>query len=160
MSGYFNALTEDEKVELLDALPLITILIAGADGSMTDKELDWGKKVAYIRSYKLKGELQGYYQAADEVFEDRLKYFLAVLPDEHHDRVDAISEKLEAFNPLLAKLDPYIGYKMYNGLVSYAKHIAKADGGVLGFFTIHPEEGKLIKLSMLDPIIYEGDEEE
>jgi tellurite resistance protein len=52
MSEYFKPLSENEKSELSDALALITVLIAGADGNFEKEELEWAEKVTHIRSYK------------------------------------------------------------------------------------------------------------
>ena len=54
MLEHFSNLNEDETKQLLDALPLITVLIAGADGNFEKDEMDWAEKVTHIRSYKLK----------------------------------------------------------------------------------------------------------
>ena len=38
MPREFSKLTESEKHHMIDAIPLITILVAGADGNMDDNE--------------------------------------------------------------------------------------------------------------------------
>ncbi|MBK8628203.1 MAG: hypothetical protein IPN86_22390 [Saprospiraceae bacterium] len=160
MLEHFSNLNEDETKQLLDALPLITVLIAGADGNFEKDEMDWAEKVTHIRSYKLKGEFKTFYEEVDNNFLEKVQYFMDAMPEGVTERTEMIDQRLKALNPILAKLDPAIGSKLYAGFVSFAEHIAKASGGVMGFFSINHAESKLIGLPMLDPIIYEGDEEE
>ena len=68
MTDQFNTLKEDDLRILTDAVPLIAILIAGADGEIDDEELQWSKKVAHIRSYKMKADLKSFYAEVDEIY--------------------------------------------------------------------------------------------
>lgn len=160
MLEQFCNLSEDETKKLLDALPLITVLIAGADGKFEKEEMDWADKVTHIRSYKLKGELKDFYAEVHTNLMEKVQYFMDSMPSGVNERTIIISERLSDLNPILAKLDPSIGSKLYSGFVSFAEHIAKASGGVMGFFSINHAESKLIGLPMLSPVIYDGDEEE
>ncbi|MBK8391868.1 MAG: hypothetical protein IPL23_22440 [Saprospiraceae bacterium] len=68
---------------------------------------------------------------------------------------------MEEVNPILGKLDHLVALHLYKSYTSFAKHVAKASGGVLGFFSIGPNESNLITLPMITPIIaQEGEEEE
>lgn len=160
MLDQFSNLSENETKQLLDALPLITVLIAGADGNFEKEEVDWAEKVTHIRSYKLKGELKSFYEEVHNNLLEKVQYFIDSLPSGVTERTSIISERLSELNPILAKLDPAIGAKLYGGFVSFAEQIAKASGGVMGFFSINHAESKLIALPMIHPVIYEGDEEE
>lgn len=160
MSEYFTKLNQDEKSELSDALALITVLIAGADGAFEQEELDWAEKVTHIRSYKLKGELKSFYEEVEENLIEKVKYFIDNMPADVAERSQQISERLSKLNPILSKLHPEVGSKLYKGFLSFADHVAKASGGVMGFFSINAEEAKWITLPMIDPIIHQGDEEE
>ncbi|MFZ1752063.1 MAG: hypothetical protein WAU01_17840 [Saprospiraceae bacterium] len=154
-------ISSSEVSKLLDAAPLITILIAGADGHIDQKELDWADKVIHIRSYKSKGELKAYYEQVNEIFDERLQYFLDHLPQGVGPRSTQISTHLEALNPILAKMKPSLGAKFYKSFISLAEHTAKASGGIIGFFNVNKEEAKWLALPMLSPIfVEEGDEEE
>lgn len=160
MLEYFSNLNEDEKVQLMDSLPLITVLIAGADGNFEKEEMDWAEKIAHIRSYKLKNEIKAFYQEVDTNFMEKVQYFMDSMPSDTNERQALITERLTSLNAVLAKLDPAIGSKLYKGFVSFAKHVANASGGIAGFFTINLAESKLIGLPMLTPIIsLEGEEE-
>ncbi|MBK8516291.1 MAG: hypothetical protein IPL55_08385 [Saprospiraceae bacterium] len=160
MKDYFKMLSNNEWQELQDTVPLIGILIAGADGNIEDKEVSWSKKVAHIRSYKLKGGLKTFYEEVNLNYEARFNHFIQELPWDAKERTTIISKKLSHINVILAKLDPVIGSKLYKSFVSFAEQVAKASGGVMGFFSINKDESQLISLSMIDPILANRFEEE
>ena len=160
MLEYFNKLNDDEKGQLIDALPLITVLIAGADGTFEKEELEWAEKITHIRSYKLKKEMKAFYQEVDATFIEKVQYFMEAMPAGVETRNNIITERLAALNPILAKMDASYAYKLYQGFKSFASHVAKASGGIMGFFSVNPAEAKLIHLPMINPIIYTPSEEE
>lgn len=161
MTQSFNALSEKEYDDLKNAFAEVTVLIAGADGDISDDELSWAEKVADIRSYNLKGDIKEFYVDLHTDLHKRILDTIQSASRVTEERKQQLSEKLSGINAILAKLDPAIGAHIYKGLVSLAEHTAKADGGILGFFNINKEEGKLIGLPMLMPIAMpEGSEEE
>jgi hypothetical protein len=160
MSAYFVNLSDSEKAHLRDAIPLIAVLISGADGEFSNDELEWAKKITHIRSYNLKSDIKEFYKEIDLDVEDKIKHFIEILPSGVHQRNVIISEKLAALNPILDKIEQPKRYNLYKGFLSFAEHIAKASGGVLGFFGINAEEAKLITLPMIKPVPHYEDEEE
>ncbi|MBK8053674.1 MAG: hypothetical protein IPK35_10495 [Saprospiraceae bacterium] len=160
MTDQFKKLSKHEWELLVEAIPLIGILIAGADGEIDEEEMDWSKKITHIRSYKMKGSVKSYYEEVDRDFETKLMHYSEVLPSGVEERTEIISEKLRHLNPILAKLDSDLSYKLYKGFLSFADHVAKASGGVMGFFAVNKEEAKLLTLPMLNPIYFDGTEEE
>ena len=151
----FNVLSAEEYGSLKDAISLITIYIAAADGEIEEDETRWAEKVTKIRSYNLPEDLRGFYKDVGEDFSDKLENLRTTLPKVEAERLILLEEKLAALNPILAKLDRKLGAEMYKSFVTFAKHVAKASGGFLGFFSVGPKEAELIKLSMLDEIVYE-----
>lgn len=160
MLDQFNSLTEEEFEKLKDAVPLITVLIAGADGNIQSDQLEWANKVTKIRSYNMKDEIKSFYLEVGKTFEQRLQYYIDAFPTNVADRTKLISDRLSYLNDILAKLEPEIGVKFYKSFISFAQHVAKASGGFLGFFSINKEEAKLIGLPMIHPIKSTADEEE
>ncbi|MBK8349223.1 MAG: hypothetical protein IPL08_17015 [Saprospiraceae bacterium] len=158
MLEHFNILSEEEKVVLTDAVPLIAVLIAGADGKFEPEELDWADKVTHIRTYKMKGDMQEFYREVDKTFMEKLNYFMDSLPAGVEERNRVISERLSGINHIMAKIDPATGAKLYKSFVSFAEHIAKASGGVMGFFSVSKEEANLVSLPMITPVIFKDDE--
>lgn len=157
MTEYFKALSAAEYQKLKDAVSLITVYIAGADGHIDTKELEWAEKLTRIRAYNLPDGLQEFYQDVGEDFHEKLELMIEEFPQHLTTRNPIIEERLEQLNPILAKLNPELGARMYSSFKSYAKHVAKADGGVLGMFSIGPREAELIELKPLNPIHFEAE---
>ncbi len=160
MTEHFKAISQEEFEKLRESIALITVLIAGADGKFEKKELNWAEKIAEIRSYKMSESLIGFYQEVGKDFSSKLEEYVDAFPNNVSDRNRIIAERLEGLNDILAKLSPKLGASMYKSLTSFAKHVAKASGGFWGFFTIGPEEEKLIGLPMITPIEYQEEEDE
>ena len=160
MTEYFSSLTEAQYQKLKDAVPLITLLIGGADGELDQDELAWAEKVTKIRAYKMSEDLIGFYQDVGKDYAEKLDSYLISYPREPKARGAAISERLAELNSILAALDPRVAYHLYRSYKSFAKHVAKASGGFLGFFAINKEEAALIKLPMIEPIAQPEDYEE
>jgi hypothetical protein len=159
MTPYFEMLDEAEYQQLKDALALITIYIAGADGSIEKEEMEWAEKVTEIRSYKMSEDLLGFYQELNADFHEKVNAYLRKLPGTTEARNTEIEARLASLNPIMAKLDVKVGAHLYKSYTSFAKHVAKATGGFLGFFSISPKEKALLGLTMITPIISDDEEE-
>ncbi len=160
MSVDLGHLKTADLEQLYDAFPLITLLIAGADGDISDEEVAWAKKIIHIRSYKMKADLRVFYEEVDNRFETRFNHYRNLMPAGVYERTEAISERLKELNLILSRLNPETGAKIYKGFVSFAEQVAKSEGGVMGFFTISKEEAALVGLPMIDPIFHASEEEE
>ncbi len=145
-------LSEDEKQELFDAIPIITLLIAGADGKIDKEELEGSEKITRIRGFSGHEVMQEFYDKVGEDYSERLARWLKVVPTDTAERTADLSSRIEKLNPILAKLDQEWGARMYESLTSFAKHVAKASGGFLGFGSVSKEEAALMDLPMLTPI--------
>ncbi len=159
MLNFLYQLPEEEKQELLDAIPVITLLIAGADGVIDDDELEQSKKITKIRGFSGHESLQEFYDKVGEDYAARLDRWLKVIPKDTAERTEHLSSRIAQLNPILAKLDIEWGAKMYNTYTSFAKHVAKASGGFWGFGSISKAEEDLIGLPMLTPIELPEEEE-
>jgi len=123
MLNAMQSLSQEEKDLLLEALPLVTVLIAGADGKIDVSETSWAEKLTGIRSYSNAKEA-----------------------------TKSISDKLAGLNDILPKLPQVMAAKLYKSLTSFAKHIARADGGVFKMWSVSKEEQALIDLPMITPV--------
>ncbi len=155
MSENFNNLTREEYHKLKKAIIWITILIAGADGEIDKKEKEWAEKLANIRSYSVPPMLIVYYQEVGSNFQEELDDFTASLPEDTEQRNYQLSQYLSELNPILKKLDAEVGAQLYNSFKSFARHVAKASGGFLRFFSVSSEEKDLLELKMIDPIVHD-----
>lgn len=154
MTEFFSVLSKSEYEKLRESVALITVYIAGADGHIDTAELEWAERLTRIRAYNLPDGLQEFYKDVGVDFQEKVEQFVQEFPKTPEARNPLLETRLEAINPILAKLNPELGANLYLSFKSYAKHVAKADGGVLGMFSIGPEESKLIELKSLIPISY------
>lgn len=150
MLSEFKNLNEQETSLLLEAPALISILIAGADGEINKKEIDWGAKIAHFRSENENSVLQNYYREVDKMFIDTLEQFLSTLPQDIEERKNKINSELSKLNDVFKKLDKSYASELYKSFLSLAKHVAQSSGGIWGFGSISPEEQKMLGLEMIN----------
>lgn len=158
MDPIFRNLTSEEYALLKDAIPQITVLIAGADGNISPDETSWAEKVTNIRSYSAAEEYQDFYREIGESFQARLEELVGTLPQDAESRCREIANTLSGLNAVLRKLEPKHAAHLYKELLSFATHVARASGGFLKFWSISAEEKRWIDLPMLDT--FEWQEEE
>jgi len=144
-------LSQDEREQLYDAIPMITVLIAGADGEISEKEREWAKKITNIRGFNNPEKIQGYYEEVEARFESRVDELIEKLPLNVERRNAELTEQLRALNPIMGKLGYSYHKQLHKSFLSFASHVARADGGFLGAFAIDRDEAELIDLSMLEP---------
>jgi len=159
MLGEFKALDEREYEILKDAACWVTVLVAGADGEIEKKELDWANKITGIRTYSGPKTLQEFYKEVDDNFTEKVIQCISFLPEDTEKRNQELSEKLSQLNEILPKLPSKLGFQLYNSYTKLAEQVAKASGGVMGFFSVSGEEKQAMELHMLNPIEYNEEEE-
>lgn len=152
MPKELDILTTEEKQILIDAVPYVAILVAGADGEIDPKEIESSGKIAKIRSFSYEEDLRPFYKLVGDTFEERFFALLNELPSEVEPRKQAISEKLSELNAILPKLDHFYARLYYNSLKSFADHVAHASGGVMGWLSVGFEEYKVVDLPMIEPV--------
>lgn len=146
----FANLSAEEEQLMFDAIPLITLLVAGADGEMDRNELAWAEKLTSIRSFANNVKLNDYYKAVGAQFDKRLKDIYAELPEDSEQRTEVLVEKMTMLNGPMKKINEFDAAIYYQNFLSFAKHVAKASGGIMRFMSIGPKEAKVIELPMLD----------
>lgn len=149
---HFENLSPSEVQQLLDTIPLITLLIAGADDNIDEDELKWADKLTEIRGYAQPDDLLEYYEQVESNFDERLTHFMNAYSENMEKRNHEISLALSHINPVLAKLDQNFAAKLYHSFITFADQIAKASGGFLRFMTVNKEEEKWVHLPMITPI--------
>ncbi|MEL6864844.1 MAG: hypothetical protein AAFP19_10505 [Bacteroidota bacterium] len=155
-----EALNSTETELMLDAVPLVTVLIAGADGKIDTKELSWSAKITEIRSYSYHDSLRPYYTKVGENFSEKVQALIEQFPNEVEQRNAAISSQLEGLNTIFPKLDPNFARRFYKSLLSFAEHVAKASGGFLRFGNVSKVEKDLLGLPMIEePLLPDAEEE-
>ena len=149
---HFENLTPSELQQLEVAVVQISVLVAGADGTIDAEEAAWADKVAHIRGYSGEEWLQEFYDQVAANFKISFNDMLKALPTDTALRQATLSTELAKLDPILAKLEPKIGYKMYHSYQTLAMSIAKASGGILGFGAVSRAEEKVVHLPMITPI--------
>lgn len=144
------SLPAEEQQLMLDAIPYITLLIAGADGNIKTDETAWGEKIIGIRSYSHDALLIPYYKKVEENYAERIKSLLAALPFDTAERETAIIAELAKLNAVLPKLDHFYAALFYESLKSFARHVAESSGGFLGMMSVSKAERRLIDLPMIE----------
>lgn len=150
MTSEFKNLNEQEVNLMLMTPALVTLLIAGAEGDIDKKEIDWGSKIAHFRANE-HTILQTYYQEVDKHFTDTLKQITDAMPEDVAERSKRINQELHKLNDILKKVDNNFAKEFYKSLLSLAKQVAKASGGMWGYGSISPEEQKHLNLEVIHP---------
>ena len=160
MLNSLDKLTTAEKDLVMNALPIITVMIAAADGKVDESETNWANKLTDIRSYSHEEELQAYYEKVGENFEQQVRMMVKDLPTNTKDAVPALAATLAGMNEVLPKLPATVSGPFLKSMKTFAKHIARASGGFLKIASISKEEQALIDLPMITfvpPVIEEED---
>ena len=146
----FKNLRDDEIDVLLKAPVLVSVLIAGADSKIDKSELAQAVQVADSKQARAREQLLAYYQEVGENFEGKLVHAIDELPSGVEERNEAITKELRKLNHILPKIDSNYAIKLHASLKDFAKKIAEASGGVLGYMSVSYEEAKLMDLPMLE----------
>ena len=146
----FKNLTEEESNLMLITPALVTLLIAGAEGKIDQKETDWGEKITHFRANE-HSIIQNYYLEVDKNFNETLRKLIEAMPPDVKERSDKINKQLETLNKIFPKLDQEFVKEFYKSLLSLAKLVAKASGGIWGYGSISPEEKKYLDLHAIEP---------
>ncbi|HRE68591.1 MAG TPA: hypothetical protein PLM56_15485 [Cyclobacteriaceae bacterium] len=151
----FEKLTSAE-IELLHKAPvLVSILIAGADGKIDNKEINRAISLTEAKQKRTRSSLLAFYTEVGTDFEDKIRIVIQSLPPKADKRTAAISEMLIQLESIFKKLNSQFAKEFYNSLREIATEIAESSGGVLGMKTIGNEEALLVNLPMIkDPATF------
>ncbi|MCB0688078.1 MAG: hypothetical protein KDC53_16185 [Saprospiraceae bacterium] len=153
MIEQFKGISESQFEQLKNAVSLITVLIAGADGNIDRKEKEWAEKVTNIRSYSLPDGLKDFYLEVGQDFQNRLDAYIDQYAGDADKRNREISAELSKLNNVFPKLeDRETAIALYESFISFARHVARASGGFLSWGSINVQEKKLMSLEMIDPV--------
>ena len=144
----FNALSDSDRAALIAAPACITILIAGADRKIDDKEKNWASKVVNYRTFTSDPMLNPYYTMVKERFSEDLNDCLKRWTAETGEAM--MKSDLADLNPILKKLDAEFAEHLKTSWRSLAKEVAEASGGFLGIGSVSSEEKRLMELDMIE----------
>ena len=153
MIDQFSGVTPEDYQHLKDSIPLITVLIAGADGDIDTKEKEWAEKVTNIRSYALPEGLKEFYLEVGEDFQEKLDLYISEYHGDTENRNRLIATRLAHLNEIFPKfVNREVAVGLYESLLSFARHVARASGGFLSWGSINPQEQRVINLDMINPV--------
>ncbi len=150
MIAEFKGLSSEETENMLKAPILICLLIAGADGTIDQSEIQKAISIATQKRYKAKDTLKSYYKEVGLDFEDKLKIIMASYPIDSEHRNQLIINELKLLNTILIKLDNDFAIDIHHSFQEIAKAIAESSGGLLGFNKVDAAEAELIELPMIN----------
>ena len=154
----FSHLEEKDYQNLKSSFSKIAALVGTADGEMDEKEMEWAKKITRIRTYAGEDLLFEFYKDVDQDIDEHVLEEVHAFKKDPDKYASLVAEALSQVNMILHKVHPKIGARLYNDLVTYAQHVAKASGGFMRFFSVSGMERKWVELPMLIPIIWEEEE--
>lgn len=150
MIHQLNQLDQGEKDLLLDMIPMITILIGGADGQLDSDEVNESERITKVRAYVNSDKLSDYYNMVGERFNSRLRELINELPRDTDSRTAELSEEIAKISPVLSKMRDDQAELFLKSWRTFAKHVAKSSGGFLSYLTESAEELALVDLPMID----------
>ncbi len=144
-------LDPEDYQTLVNALPMIAVLIGSADnGYIDEKEIDASKRIAVIRSHSFDADLKEFYADVARDFEEKIQDIIEVTPRDKEDRQAFLSDELSKVTPVLSKLQEDLAVRLYESMKSFGYHTAQSSGGFLDYLSISAEEQALVDLKMID----------
>ena len=149
MIAALKNLNEQECDVLYKVPALVTVLIAGADNDIDRNEIKEAISLTHLKKVTSREILAMYYERVRERFDQQLSEVIAQFPGDTMLRQHFIVQELEKVNEILSRVDYKFAVQFYASTRDFAKKIAEASGGVLGFMSVGYEESKLVELPML-----------
>ena len=150
MIHQLDQLKSEEKDFLLDMIPMITILIGGADGYLDQDEVEESKRITNVRAYVNSDKLNTYYESAGQRFNTRLNELIDSFPHDVESRNAKLSEEIAKVDHILGKMRDDQAELFLNSWRSFAKHVAKSSGGFLSYLSESAAESALVDLPMIE----------
>ena len=149
MINFFKKLREDEVKLMYKGPTLVTVLIAGADDRIDNKEIKEAIEFTKLGQSKGKNLMVDFYKEIAETFEHDLKELIHTLPEDAEARNPVIVEELRRLNIILPKLDRQFAIQYYESMQEIASAVAKASGGILGYMSVGFEEARYVDLNFI-----------
>ncbi len=139
-----------EEQDLIYRAPfLVSLLIAGADGTIDRKEVREAIRFAENSLIGMDSALARLMREITADFEDKLKVLIQYYPYEATQRNPLIAQELEGLNALWSRIDKTLAIGFYTLLLDIAHHIAESSGGVMGIRSVGSEEARYVRLTMI-----------
>lgn len=127
----------------------VSLLIAGADGDINDKEKHRILELIHTKTFSEKYELKELYQTLDHDAAHELRQMIASLPESKNERNQILIDKLSQLNKIMPKLEHRFQIHLYKSLRQFAHYIAHSDGGFWRVGAVKHAENEFLKLPMI-----------
>ncbi len=142
-------LTVMQVEQLFDGPALVALLIAGADGTVDQVEVDRATELIHIKTFSEFADIKDFYKELEPDFIRRFNHLRTSLPAGRKERNLEINKRLDSLNDVLALLPYKFSLHYYKSLRNYAVHIANTSNGMGGYFDYTEGEKSLMHLDML-----------
>lgn len=149
MIAALTRLSKEEQEVVFEAPLLVSILIAGADGSIDRKEIRQALQVVEKKSRNSSTAIAELFREISRDFEDKIKLLIQKYPYESTQRNPLIVEDIAKLNAIMQKLNNQFAVEYYQSLLLLAETVARASGGFLGIKKITEAEQQFVSLPML-----------
>lgn len=144
-------LSEIEKESVLLGPVMVSLLIGGADGEMTGKEMERISELIHVKTYSLKNDVEELYLELEKKDVNSIvNGIVADMPEDWEARREVITAKLQTLSKSLKKMEKAFATQYLDSLKSIAVSIANAAGGVFGIGTISESESEVLDLPMIE----------
>lgn len=127
----------------------VTLLLACADHDIAESEIDRAKEIIHIKSFAVQNDVRNLYKDLSQHVDKEIDFALQSLSADGKERLVFLEEHIAKLNAIFAKLERTYATQLYNSLISLAKSVARADGGLFGIAKIGADEAKYVNLPML-----------
>ena len=150
MSNPLTNLNKNDREDLYLIPVWVSILVAGADESISKKEVNDAIRLANRKQHSDEGFIREFYKKVADKFEVNIKGYLALMPKDVEDRNSFLVDKIKKVNKIFPKLDSEVAHKLYLSFRDFANCVAQASGGLFGLLSISYAESKYLDLKMID----------
>ncbi len=155
-SFQLKSLSEVQRERLLDVPVYITLYVGVADGTLDREEIEWSEHIAEFRAQQEDDLLGRYWSDVDRRFRRRffqIRSELGVVPDKEVSPM-VVMQQIEAWFRGIPSAYPSLpeGWvvELYESWRTYARQVARASGGILGFGAVSgKEERAILKIEKL-----------
>lgn len=134
MKNQLEKLSETDRLLLLKAPALISVLAASTDGIVDNEEKADAIELAHWRTFSIDPQLQSYYQEVEKLIKLQLEQLIQQYSPFEKAQKLAIQKELEKINKTIEQLDGGFGNALKISLNSYAKHVGNIHQHFLEFF--------------------------
>jgi hypothetical protein len=134
MENQFKKLSMSEKKLLLKAPALMSIIAAGTDQKVDQKEREEAIQLAHLRTFNSIPLLQPYYKEVELVFEKNLEELLLKYEPLDEAQQNQMKIELKTIYDILSKLENNFQNEFKSSLKSFGEHVSNVHFKFSDFF--------------------------